>query len=230
MSKTWNYVLNYIKTELPQQIIELSDKEIINVIKTKTLPVFSQYFPAKEKYIIDETYLCNESTGSFRIPIDDPGRIIDIYDVYLNISGGGAISTKDQVIDSLLGGWLSKIDNVTSSAPLPYLDPTNPGCITFGQNLSYISQYLPMTVILKVLHKDLNTIPTEYFYRFFLPLAAADVKLTLAKARMKYGMLNTPIGQINLNVDALIQEAQQERQEIIQRMDSISNSFGFLSD
>ena len=230
MSKTWNYVLNYVKTELPQQIIELSDKEIIDVIKTKTLPLFSQYFPAKEKYIIDETHLCDESTGSFKIPIDDTGRIIDIYDVYLNIAGGDVVSTKDRVIDSLLGGWLSKMNDVTSPAPIPYLDPTNPGCITFGQDLSYVSQYLPMTIILKVIHKDLSTIPTEYFYRFFLPLAAADVKLTLAKARMKYGMLNTPIGQINLNVDALIQDAQQEKQEIIQRMDSISNSFGFLSD
>jgi hypothetical protein len=228
--KTWNHLLRFIKQKLSQKIVELSDKEIIDIVRYITIPEFSNYVPALEEYIITEKDLCNPHRGSFRIPFEDKSdvdRILDIYDIYLS-SGGEFISTRDRVVDSLLGSWVSYAGTASSPVPVPKLDDLQPGCITFLQHYSSVVQYLPATVILKMIHKDLKTIPTEAYVRWFLPIALGDVCMVITGIRTDFNGLNTPIGQINLD-DPLIQRYIQDRDAAYNELKMRFNSFGILT-
>jgi hypothetical protein len=231
MPRNWNDVLNYIKRKLPKKIIELSDKEIIDIVKNITLPEFSNYVPVLERYVITNEHLVDKRTGTFRIPFEneeDAYRLIDIYDVYLNITSEDYASASDTLVGYLLGSWVSSARASTSPIPMPFLDKTRPpGYITFNTHYSSISQYLPMTVILKMRHKDPSTIPYEAYYRWFLPIALGDVCLALTSIRSDFSQLSTPIGQISLE-DPLIQQYIQNREEKYQELKMNFNSFDIL--
>lgn len=87
-SQSWNNILSYIKLGLgaPLNLIEISDSEIIAMLKEHVLPVFSQYSPLKkwvymgpEHMIIDN--LPGQPLYRFKIPKPSDEPIVDILEV-----------------------------------------------------------------------------------------------------------------------------------------------------
>lgn len=92
-AQSWNNILSYIKMSLgaPLNMIELSDTDIIDVLKEHVLPVFSQYCPWKRWVALNSSNLIDHYSGQpmyqYKIPkpVDEP--IIDILDVVFGSYG-----------------------------------------------------------------------------------------------------------------------------------------------
>ena len=214
MSKSFQDTLNYIKTSLPNQMIEVSDSEILHRLKKHTLPEFSIYAPKYERATLTYDNCVNEGFGIFELPYSgDPDDIIDIADYYTSMAPP-SFSSSDPI--SIASAILSTADKPLE--PIPELDMNNPKYVIFNTHCSKLAIYLPIILILKTIHKTPKTIPTEYYHRWWKPFALADIKLMIAESRSKFASLSTFLGQIELNVTDLKQEALQTKEQIIQEL------------
>ena len=227
--KSWNDVLNYIKSRFTNQNLELSDKEILTHLSQHTLPEFSIYVPRRFRVMIDTSNCVNDRLGIFEIPIpeNENFEIIDIYDWYPRFGSGGAYDNTTTgfsgAIDAALSVWFNDASN-TSPQIYPLIDQSNPNQVIFNTRLSDIEPYLPAVLDLKVTHSSPQTIPTEIYYRWFKPYAYADILILLGTIRSKFQQLNTPLGQIITNAEQLKQEGETLKQQIIQELKDINVS------
>lgn len=213
MGKSFQDTLNYIKTSLPNQFIEISDAEILQRLKQHTLPEFSIYAPKYERVILNYENCIDDGFGIFEIPYNgDADEIIEIADYYSAKAPPSFSNDPISIADAILSATSKPLE------PIPELDLNNPKRVIFDMPCSKVSVFLPMVLILKTIHKTPKTIPTEYYHRWWKPYALADIKLMIAESRAKFQQLSTPIGQIALNTEELKQEALQTKEQIIQEL------------
>ena len=72
----------------------------------------------------------------------------------------------------------------------------------------------------KAQHTDLNSVPSDYYQEILKPWCVAEVMENIGAMRSKYRTINTPSGQIELNYDALISQAQTIKTSIQDKLDS----------
>ena len=226
MPQTWNNVLEYIKLELgaPVNLLEISDDDIIKYIKNHVLPEFSQYVPAFKFKVITESNRVTYEAGPshvYKIPADPDDQIIDIYDVYYSRTGsisvdvlGNYVVTSVDAIDAVITNEFKDVISSLRSRQTWEFHP--PDFLFFDKPLPNGSAL----VVYNIVHKSLETIRPD-MYRYFKKFCAGYIKVWVAKLRSKFDNLATPVGQIPINWQQLLQEGQQEIQEVYQILETV---------
>jgi len=226
MAQTWNNVLEYIKLELgvPVNLLEMSDEDIIKYIKNHVLPEFSQYVPAFKFKVITENNRIIMDAGpmyAYKIPKDENDQIIDIYDVYYSATGSITsdmlnnymLNTVDVINTVILNEFNDLVSSLKSRQTWDFKAP----------DLLYFDKELPngsALVVYNIVHQTLDTIRPD-MYRYFKKYCAGYVKVWLARFRSKFESLATPVGQLSINWQQLLQEGKQDIQEVYQILETI---------
>jgi len=227
MPQTWNNLLEYIKLELgvPVNLLEISDDDIIKYIKNHALPEFSQYVPAFKFKVITESNRVTYTAGpsyAYKIPADPDDQIIDIYDVYYSKSGSITadilssnyiLNTTDVIDTVIMNEFNDLVSSLRSRQTWEFAPP----------DILYFDKELPngsALVVYNIVHKSLDTIRPD-MYRYFKKYCAGYVKTWVAKFRSKFDNLATPVGQLSINWQQLLQEGQQDIQEVYQILETV---------
>jgi len=237
MSKShqnWNSLFRYIKSKLgsPINLLELSDKDIYDIVVEDVLPPLSQYIGQPLWIRLDKSNLkANTVEGEtlltaerYIIPVPDDYVIVDVQEVYWNNVGIGG---SDLEMGSTVGYGMS---NPMDTAMASYYND-----IVKSMEVVPTFQYIPPKELLidvslrsksiiiecKAEHSDLSTIPSDFYYEFVRESALAHVYEAVANIRKKYKQLNTPFGQIELNWEDLETKADRINQTIQEKLDAL---------
>jgi len=217
----WNLIKR--RFGIPYTFFELSYDEVMQIVKEKTMRLFSQYVP-RRVYV---PFKANEAriqdgVGEYRIPYD--GEIISVIDFYTgnnDVIVGYPISIiSTEISDSTdtFVQMMQSMPNINASSAVfktwEFLEPNIikviPGSFGFDIGLVYM----------EVLHKDLSTIPGRFAHDF-IDLALADIYDTLADIRSKYQQIMSPFGDIQLNPDIMRSQAENLRAKVYERLISL---------
>ncbi len=210
--QNWNNIIQYIKLNLGQaNLLEFSDNEIINILKEHTLPEFSVYISRKHWVLLTPSdQISSENTldiDTYKIPLPEGYQVISVDRAYTNQSNPGAIEDTDLnrymyyqtnpmdiVINNTLSTMLNSLDTVQ------YYELLLPDTIVFGKSLNGAGVILELSVY----HDKLDTIPRDAYHKLFKPMALKNIIEYIIANRSKFTNLSSPFGEINLNMDILI--------------------------
>jgi hypothetical protein len=220
---TKDQVLNYIYSEfgVPYVPMEWSDQQILQRVRTKTIPLFSKYLPRITGMAIDFTNPAIQTQTPNEFLISDPqgAPIIDIRYLIPNLSD--PILSGHPVIGLLGGNWETLANYLLKTDVANELEQFSMLNQTFDFIPPNLLRVIPTpkdteTLIYETYHlPDFSSIPPE-FESQFLDLAYADVAIAIGKLRKYYTNIQTPFGEIQLNADELISDAKELRQSIIE--------------
>lgn len=227
MAQTWTNLLYYIQSELSGNLnsIELTDADIRQRVVRSTLPDFSQYIPAEYLYLLtlnDRVTTAGQTTrDKFVIPVATLNiDIVRIRDVYWSNANTNAILSGQSS-----GLMLNPVDSVSSTRMLDMIQSLQPiQNVMFSppDTLIFSQPVITNTILqLHVEHTSPITIPGDMYHKAFKKMALRDVLQTLIMSRSKFSTLNTPMGQIEMNVDMLIQLKESLTQEIKEVLDNL---------
>ena len=201
------------------------DEVLMDVIKIKTLPTFSQFCPQYMTFIInsDELKTVNNNDGSlsskvFIIPDMFGNRdILYVRSVDLDLS-----ELADGYIDPVyIGNYLNYEDLMSAqmsanlfsvSVPAVTFKFHHPNKLElFNHGLAYDNKY-KITVALEH-SENLTTIP-KTAWTSFMRLATLDIKKFLYDNLKLYGNLQTAYGNIDIKIDDW-SSAEQDRNDLI---------------
>lgn len=233
MAQTWNNVLEYIKINLggPLNMLEISDNDLVRLLKNQVLPFFSQFSPKqKYAYVSSANLIPPEKPGSplylYKIPLEVNERIIDILDVYVGKntalvdSFGGTIINAATAEDLVMSNtYIDAIKSLSVKNTWEFLPP---------DKLAFDVEATGATIIYNTVHETLDTIQPDMYELMFKKLCLANVKIWVANMRSKFNNLTTPFGQLDLGWDRLLQEGQTEKQEVMTDLNSIPPDHFFL--
>ena len=244
--QNWNDILKYVKRKLGTKLnlLELSDDEIIQNLKDDVVPYFSQYSPAKHETTISSADRVTDlpkgsNQWTYRIPVPEGTYIIDIFDVYYNISStqnddpyygtkysqtnaAGSITKYGRGEANVLGGGMidTVIDNVYSDIA-DSLSVQNTWEFRMPNIIISDLELSGAVVVYNTNHQTLETIAPDYYHTIFKPLCLAEVKQDLVALRSKFEGLTTPFGEIRVNWQKLETDAEREKDMIQQKLDMI---------
>jgi len=145
------------------------------------------------------------NTYTFRIPVDVEGfTIVRVEDAYYSTSTNGA-----QLGGNNSGLLVNPVDVAMAAQSrdmrrslqtIRTYEFEGPDTVTF--NLPITSD---MILNLSIEHTSPVTIPHDMYNKLFKVCALRDVLDNVIMTRSKYTNLSTPLGQVELNVDGLIQ-------------------------
>lgn len=222
-----NTVLDYVKLHLgyPFNIIEFDDNFLINEIicSNNYLKEFSQYFPKEERIELNDS----NNLDTMEINTAKPGNYKGIYNNRWKLHSENEILAVQKVIRSAFGGnailygdapvYQNPIGFSTDNFLLSMTEPR----ITFRFYYPDILEvygmartHTMMAVLSTVHDKDLSSIPSSLHmsYNRFCLYTAANFILAI---RYKYETMETPFGQISLNIQ-WIQDLANKKTELIQ--------------
>ena len=225
--QSWENVLDYIKLEMGAYVLdlELSDDEIIEIIKQHTLPLFSRYSPLiRYYYVTDEDNLIRtEPTYVYQIKNFDY-RILKILEIIakpdiLDYNQNIAATLYSGDITNLLGQnyMLQSKSTVLATDSYEFFPPDKIELIKSSNSL-WISR--DFVVKFECIHNSPSTIHGD-LYDYFKQLATADIMRAVARIRTKYQSFATPVGQVDLTAQELLQEAKEIRREVIDTLDKM---------
>jgi hypothetical protein len=206
MALNMSTVIQHIESELgaSHRMLELLQDQMVQTVKKRTLVTFSQYFPHLATHVVDETKdrVDPAITGRYYIKTEEwevlgvAKMVVD--SVTRGIVGGYPLyGIFDDPFDRQINADVrSMIEEPITWVWVP------PNVIELNQKWVFGGNF---TLELKTVHPDtLHTIPLTYTDEF-LDLATADVKAALYNIRSQFQSINSPFGQIELNVDDLKQ-------------------------
>lgn len=225
--QNWNNLVTYVKRKLgsPLALLEYTDDDIRQVIVEDVLPAMSQYIgkpiwlrlTGHDKIVAEDTDVVYEQ---YRIPIPDDIILVDIQEVYYNRDNMGTLGIyqnmlavldpRDAVMTNEFLDMLNSLEAVQAFEFIP------PNIIRFERALYGCDVILEC----KAQHTDLNSVPSDYYQEILKPWCVAEVMENIGAMRSKYRTINTPSGQIELNYDALITQAQTIKTSIQDKLDS----------
>jgi hypothetical protein len=187
--------------------IELTDNDIIKILKEETLPKISNYFPRRLDVVIipakhEITSIPNKST--FIIPVEE--TIINVIEVIMPTGMGDLASIASQ------GSFIAFEDVVSDLVFHPNFEPPNKFTVypNVGSTISYF------TIGINVIHQNFQTIKTGIFEKV-KKVALGDVSEAILAMRNQFQAINSEYGEINLNLDYL--------EKLIQEKDEMMNMF-----
>jgi len=228
MSQSWNSLLTYIKHELgaPSNKLEISDAEMQDHITTVVLPEYSAYLGENIYYkLTDSMKTTLEGTNyAYKLPIVANGtRISEVNAAYVdNASTGGSIPTTNipttptqagmsmQSTNSLITAWISRFAVIKSFRFRP------PDIIIFTEQLT------TMPVLdLDIVHSTPQSIPSDMYHKAFKKQALVSIIDWIISQRSKYQTMQTPFGEVSLNIDFLQTKSDRLRDEFKEVLNDI---------
>lgn len=199
------------------------DEALLNVIKIKTLPTFSQFSPYYMTFMINTSELQSSNNTTyqskiFTIPNMFGDRdILFVRSVELDIS-----ELADGYVDPIyIGNEINYEDLMTAQLTANLMSVAIPAVTfkfhppnkleLFNSGLAYDNKY-KVTVALEH-SENLTTIP-KTSWTSFMKLATLDVKKFLYDNLKLYGNLQTAYGNIDIKIDDW-SNAEQERNDLI---------------
>lgn len=225
--QSWNNLITYIKRKLgvPLNLLELSDDDLINIIKEDVLPAMSQYIGkpcwirlgVKDKVPCDDSNLVYEL---YKIPIPCDIVLVDVQEVYYNRDNMGTLGIYQNMLsvldprDTVMTNEF--LDMLNSLEAVQAFDFIAPNLIKFERPL------MGNDVILecKAEHSDLHSIPSDYYHEILKPWCVAEILENVAAIRSKFQNLSTPFAEINLNVTELLNKSEQIKTQIQEKLDA----------
>lgn len=225
--QNWNNLITYVKRKLgaPLALIEYSDDDIMAVIVEDVLPAMSQYLGKPIWIRIGGRNKINSEDSNityelYKIPIPDDIILIDVQEVYFNRDNMGVLGIYQNMLavldprDAVMTNEF--LDMLNSLETVQAFDFIAPNLIRFERPLYDNDVILEC----KAQHTDLNTVPSDYYQEILKPWCVAEVMENIGSMRSKFRTLATPLGQIDLNYDSLISQAQTIKATIQDKLDS----------
>jgi len=221
MAQNWNNLLTYIKHELgvPSNLIEMTDAEITSNILHVVMPDFSQYMGKNMLYALDQS-MALTTTGSasaYKLPLvaNDGIEITRIQNAYYGSASSGLAASINNTSSGLSTNPSAMImstvyaDALASLAPIRSYVFNKPDVIMFTSRLAG-----SIIIELDVVHTNPNTIPGDLYHKSFKKMCLLSIIEGIVAIRSKYTSVQTPIGEVALNIDFLISKADRLRDEI----------------
>lgn len=228
-----NLIMNHIKGRLgaTHRKLELSDDDLVRLLRDETLNTLSVYFPYFIEYRIDmrndrvenmsNTYHLPTEIGGFRLlgvekVIPATGNNVSGNALAYTILGGDAMSAMSNFMNT-------KLSNGMSMAMLP------PETFQFmPPNLVRLHNYYTQgsaLCVLKTTHREDFTTFSPGLLESIKALALADVSNDLLGIRQYFSNVGTTFGEINLNLESL-QQWSGRRDDLIEsfRKNALKNS------
>ncbi|MEM3830451.1 MAG: hypothetical protein QXP36_14765 [Conexivisphaerales archaeon] len=228
---TVNEVLNYINIEfgVPYVPLELNSQQILQLIYTKTIPTFSKYLPRLAKMAIDFTNPAIQTQVSNEFLISDPLGLPIIDVAWLIPTMADPVISGHPIIGLLGGNWETLANYLLQTNVSNELQQFSMLNQTFEFVPPNLLRVIPtpndqQTLIYETYHtRDFTSIPPEFADRF-LDLAWADVAIAVARIRKYYTNIQTPMGEIQLNADELMNDAKELRASTIEFLQAANPS------
>lgn len=197
--------------------LEITHDEIMDIVKIRTLPTFSKYFPYQTRITIDR-YKDQVPGYSNRYYLNTDYDIMNVNKLVTNnakmdASGSGltGVAMRPGYDYGLSNFFERQIQADLSSASNP---------ITFmwypPNQIEIYPSFITGLVELNVVHDDtLHTIPLN-MKEYFVQLALADVKTALYQIRNRFNNMQTSFGSLELFIDDL-QTGRDERNDLIEK-------------
>ncbi len=222
--KLWNIIKQ--RFGVPYTFFELDAHEAIQYIRDYTIPMFSQYVPAKTYITMDSSNIVDTGQSSVFVMQYD-GSIVTVVDVISDqsqvITGHpvSPVAPSDvthmvtQIQDSNIRQKMSTTLNFTWEFLPPNQLKLFPPSIMLGATYFIVEA--------EVFHKDdFSTIPSR-FEAWFIDLAVASIMEVLANIRQKYanGSYQTPFGTIDLSPDTLLSQSEQIKSRVLEKLETL---------
>lgn len=205
-----------------------SDEVLMNIIKIKTLPTFSQFSPYYVSFIVDSNDVKKSDDGTYNSKIFTLPDIFGDRDILF-------VSSIDQDISQLADGYIDPIyigntinyqDLMLAQSQANLLSVAIPSITfkfippnkveIFNSGLAYETKY---KITVAITHSEnLTTIP-KTSWTSFMRLATLDVKKFMYDNLKLYGNLQTAYGNIDIKIDEW-SNADQEREQLIQEWEN----------
>ena len=208
-------VLRYINERLGAsvQLLELSEKNMMDIVYQQSLPTFSQYFPFRPICNLTDKDRIGNSKTDYRIPNPWNLQILSIHKYVLSSSSLGA------------NGWISPflsnpVDSMLASDRLSYLvtpfvlEFFSPNKIVVKQN--FYNLVFNISVCFNTVHPRHMKAIQPNLRAEFLELCYYDVLLALYPIRKRFENISTPYGQLQ-PFTAQIDLAQDSRSQLLQK-------------
>ncbi len=237
--QNWNALLKYIKRNLgvPVNLIELTDDDIIDIIKDEVIPALSQYVgepvwfrlgpqhikpgtSREENFNISERYIIPAKENNIILT-----KVIECYwpqYAAVDLSGMGygiidgvAATTLIDPRDAVMANTYYDMSRHFSAAPtFMYIPP-------FELLIDMSLQGKDMIIETAAIHSDLSTIPSDIYYEIFKEMCLAEIMSSVAAMRKKYRSLTTPFGSIELNWEELQTRADSIKTTVQEKLESL---------
>jgi len=223
MAQNWNNLITYIKHELgsPSNKLEITDAEMQSHIASIVMPEFSAYLGANIYYVLTDAMRITlpGTTNAFRLPLVAEGvEIMEVNNAYYsNINGGAPAATTNMSSDpqSMIMGTVAA-DVANFLLPIRSFRYDAPDVLVFNNVLT------SMPVLdLDVVHTHPNTIPSDMYHKSFKKQALVSIIDYVIGMRSKYQTMQTPFGEVGLNIDFLQTKADRLRDEIKEVLNDI---------
>ncbi len=231
-------VLDYIKMNLgfPYNPIELTDKEIIDYVKTYTIREFSHHMPMKKTINLDLTNPClkvpNRANEYYLVEPENL-EILNVSNVYFSKNSllftghpiMGSFSQSDTPawalgVETGMQAYLQSDFLKTYEFSHPNILRISP--VQFNEN--------NCAVEIEVMQReDFSGIENEMQF-IFTQLALADVMIMLGMIRRRYsGNLRTPFGEIPVDAE-ILNDGKEMKRDIIAKLETSCASLNVVFD
>ena len=223
--QSWENLIDFVKGELgaPVVNIELTDDDIMNIIKKHVLPLYSRYDPLFMYYLLFETTNCIQQNPTKIYQIKNfPYAILRIDQIIAkpnimdwNQSTSVSLYTND--ITNLLGAnymLQSKLE-VLAQDTFRFLPPDKIELLKSNNSIWIYDDFIAK---LGCIHDNPSTVNPD-LYEYLKQLSLAEIMIRLGRIRSKFQSFQTPAGQIDLDAQELKQEGQMLKKEILQDLD-----------
>jgi len=225
--QNWDNLIEYIKLNLGASVlsIEFSDDDLIKIIKNHVLPEFSRYIPLYRYYLLTEEENCiqHEPTKIYEIK-NFPYKIIKIDEI---ITKPNLLDYNQNISVALYSGDITNLlgtNYILQSKTLVLADDTwtfiPPNKIELIKSNNSIWVYDDFIAKLACIHEDPTTVDPD-LYPYLRDLALAEIMIYIGRIRTKFQSFNTPIGQIDMPAQELLQEGQQLKERILEKLDRL---------
>jgi len=223
----WDNLLSYIKLNFGSIVnaMEYSDEDLIEIISEHVLPEYSKYDSLKKYYIMteEENVVSNSPMFTYQF-LNFPYKILRVDGItrkpstldlsqFYNIQANGGDITN----------FLMTMNTVHMAADVVAIDtwqfraPNKIEMITGSNNYGTSKDFIAHVACV---HKDPSTVDPDT-YNLLKDLALANILIYIGRIRTRFQSFNTPQAAIEIPAEALLQEGQQLKAEIIQKLDDL---------
>lgn len=184
--------------------LEIEHGEILEIIKIKTLPTFSKYFPYQTRITIDrEKDLVPGYSNRYYLKTDS--EIMNINRLVTNNAKVDASSSGLTGVAMRPGFDYGLSNFFERQIQADLASASNPVTFMFypPNQIEIYPSFINGLVELNVVHDEtLHTIPMN-MKEYFMQLALADVKMALYQIRNRFNNMQTSFGTLELFIDDL---------------------------
>lgn len=186
---------------VPQNLIELDDERILHILTTEVRRDFSKYHPLEQTFTLTEADLVDAYSNIYNIPEEKCSEVLNVKLVLDDATSvlSGFSSANRQVDYDLFDSLDRSLLNQGSSRA---------GQLTFRfqhPNLLTVNERSSNTLIVKANRLHLEDFSTVAFNEQDIVERYAKINIAekLVGIRRKYGSFNTPLGEIQLDLETI---------------------------